>query len=89
MAFGAKAHRIAGEVAELYLCEDARTALEQIAPGSSLAEAGIWADRIRSIPAWDIARTWHYINVPDGMTLSQTPRLSSGDVLTAINRFEA
>jgi S1/P1 Nuclease len=89
MAFGAKAHRIAGEIAELYLCEDARTELERIAPGSSLAEAGLWADRIRSLAAWDKARTWHYINVPDGMTLSQTPRLSSGDVLTAINRFEA
>jgi hypothetical protein len=89
MAFGAKAHRIVGEVAELYLCADARAELEKIAPDSSLAEAGLWADRIRSIPAWDIARTWHYINVPDGMALSQAPRLSSGDVLTAINRFEA
>jgi hypothetical protein len=89
VAYGAKGHRIAGAVADLYLCADARTALQQIAPDYTLAEAGLWADRIRSLPAWDKARTWHYINVPDGMALSETPRLSSGDVLSAINRFEA
>jgi len=89
LAYGAKGHRIAGEVADLYLCSDARAALKQIAPDYSLATAGLWADRIRSISAWDKARTWHYINVPDGISLSQTPRLRSGDVLSAIRRFEA
>jgi hypothetical protein len=88
-AYGAKGHRIAGEVADLYLCADARAELQKIAPDYTLAEAGLWADRIRSIAAWDKARSWHYINVPDGMNLSGTPRLSSGDVLSAIHRFEA
>jgi hypothetical protein len=89
IAYGPKGHRIVGEVADLYLCADARTALQKIAPDYTLAEAGLWADRIRSLAAWDKARTWHYINVPDGMSLSETPRLSSGDLLSAINRFEA
>lgn len=87
-AYGAKGHRIAGEIADLYLCADARKAIQKIAPDYTLAEAGLWADRIRSVAAWDRARTWHYINVPDGMSVSGTPRLSSGDVLSAINRFE-
>jgi hypothetical protein len=88
MAYGSKGHRIAGEVAELYLCADARAQLKKIAPNYNLAEAGLWADRIRSISAWDKAKTWHFINVPDGMTLSQTPRLMTGDVLSAIKRFQ-
>jgi hypothetical protein len=89
LGYGAKGHRIAGEVAELYLCREARAELKKIAPNYNLAEAGLWADRIRSIAAWDKARTWHYINVPDGMTLSETPRLQTGDVLSSIKRFRA
>jgi hypothetical protein len=87
--FGARAHQIVGYVAENYICEDARRAIFQLTADSSLADAGVWADQIRSNPAWDAARPWHYINVPDGVLITAATRQSSGDVLTAIDRFIA
>jgi hypothetical protein len=87
--FGARAHQIVGYVAENYICEETRQAMMQLVPDLNLAEAGIWADRIRSNSAWDVARPWHYINVPDGVLITAATRQSSGDVLTAIDRFRA
>ena len=87
--FGARAHQIIGHVAESFICDDAQQAIIELTPDPSLAAAGVWADRIRSNPAWDIARPWHYINVPDGVLIADATRQRSGDVLTAIDRFSA
>jgi len=88
-AFGAKAHRVIGHVAEQYICVETRAALEQLMPDYSLAEAGVWADKIRGYPNWDYTKPWHFINVPDGVALSAAARSDSGDVLTAIDKFSA
>jgi len=88
-AYGAEAHRVAGFIADQLLCTGARDAIAELAPEYSLAEAGNWADRIRSDPGWDHARPWHYINIPDGVNLADAQRRSSGDVLVAIERFRA
>jgi len=88
-AFGAKAHRIVGHVAEYYICPETRSALEQLMPEYSLAEAGVWADKIRGYPDWAYTKPWHYINVPDGVPLSAASRATAGDVLAAINQFNA
>jgi hypothetical protein len=87
--FGARAHQIIGHVAESFICDGARQAIIELTPDPSLATAGVWADRIRSNPAWDIARPWHYINVPDGVLIADAARQQSGDVLTAIDQFSA
>jgi len=87
--FGARAHQIVGYVAENYICEDTRRAIFELTADSGLAEAGVWADQIRSNPAWDVARPWHYINIPDGVLITAATRQGSGDVLTAIDRFTA
>ena len=86
-AYGAEAHAIIGHVAERFLCTDAREALLDIDPDYSLAEAGVWADRIRGNAEWDIARPWHYINVPDEVRLSDAKRRAAGDVLSALEHF--
>jgi hypothetical protein len=88
-AFGAKAHRIIGHVAEQYICAETQTALKQLMPEYSLAEAGVWADKIRGYPRWDFSKPWHYINVPDGVPLSAAQRSDAGDVLAAIDQFSA
>lgn len=88
-AFGAKAHRVVGHVAEQYICVETRAALEQLMPDYSLAEAGVWADKIRGYSSWDYTKPWHFINVPDGVALSAVARSDSGDVLTAIDQFSA
>ena len=88
-AYGAEAHAIIGHIAEQFLCADARAALVDIDPGYSLAEAGVWADRIRGNADWDIARPWHYLNVSDGVRLSEAKRPAAGDVLSALGHFRA
>ena len=89
LAFGAQAHRVVGHVAEQYICVETRSALEQLMPEYSLAEAGVWADKIRGYSRWDYTKPWHFINVPDGVALSAAKRADAGDVLTAIEQFSA
>jgi hypothetical protein len=86
-AFGAKAHRVAGYIAEAELCRGSRAALSELIPHGDLAEAGLWADRIRADKQWDVARPWHYINVPDDVAIAAAPRSRKGDVLLAISDF--
>ena len=31
----------------------------------TLAEAGLWPDRIRRLPEWEHTKPWHYLNVSD------------------------
>jgi len=90
-AYNAEGHRIVGHIAERFICPQTRQALmELLPPGEySLADAGTWADEIRSDSAWDMARPWHYINVPDGQMVSSVPRREAGDILSALERFSA
>lgn len=88
-AWGPNGHRAVGQIAENHLTPEARAALEELMGPESLARAGTWADEIRSDPAWDHAAPWHYINVEDDETLETTRRSSRGDVLSAMETFEA
>ncbi len=89
-AYGPTAHRIVGMIAESYLCQSARVSIEEILDGESLAEAGLWADRIRGDPAWRHASPWHYINVADDAAVATAEGGGErGDVLRAIARFRA
>jgi hypothetical protein len=87
--FGANAHLIAGQIAERHLCANSRAALNELSPDKHLPEAGLWADKIRSNPAYDYAKPWHYINIPDDQPLSAARRSGKGDVLAAIEDFYA
>lgn len=86
-AFGSRAHRVAGYIAEPQLCRNAGDALAELIPGSNLAQAGLWADQIRANTKWDFARPWHYLNVPDDVPVAKAQRSRKGDVLLAINYF--
>ncbi len=86
-AFGARAHRIAGLIANERLCEQARLQIAAFIPDADLAVAGLWADYIRSDPDWDFVRLWHYMNVDDHVPIGFAERSSKGDVLSAIIYF--
>jgi hypothetical protein len=88
-AWGPNGHRAVGQVADNHLTPEARAALEELMGHESLARGGTWADDIRSDPAWDRASTWHYISIDDHETLETTERNPRGDVLEAMERFEA
>ncbi len=88
-AWGPNGHRAVGQVAENHLTPEARAALEELMGHESLARAGTWPDEIRSDPAWNRASPWHYISIDDDETLETTERNPRGDVLEAMERFEA
>lgn len=88
-AYGPTGHRIVGDIAESYLCRDARATVGALLDGESLAEAGTWADRIRGDPDWRHAGPWHYVNVADDDPVQRASGGERGDVLQAIARFHA
>lgn len=88
-AFDQAGHRVVGHIAERHLCADTRSALEPLLDGSSLAEAGLWPDRIRGREEWAHTNPWHYINVSDRGSVAREARRSPDNVLAALARFEA
>lgn len=87
--WGQNGHRVVGEIADRHLSNHARRQIAVILDGESLAEAATWPDEIRSDPAWDHTHAWHWMSIDDGETLATTARAAEGDVLEAMQRFEA
>jgi hypothetical protein len=88
-AYGPGGHIIAGLAAEPLVCADARATIARLAGGASLADIGLWADRVRGDERWAHAAPWHYINVPDAARLRDVAHPPEGDVLEAIERYRA
>jgi hypothetical protein len=88
-AFNAVGHRVAGHVAETRMCPETRAALAELDPARGVPAAGTWADEIRRFAFMGDLGPWHYINIPDGMAVSNAPRPRAGDVLTGIETFAA
>lgn len=89
-AWGQTGHRVTGQIAELYLSRDARTAIGSILENEGLAEISTYADDNRSNPAefWqEIANPFHYVTVPAGKTYSEVGAPAKGDSVTAINMY--
>ena len=87
--FGPDGHRIAGLVAETYLCEEARLEIGRLDEGDGLAELGLWADRIRTRPPWDDSGPWHYVNIADEDSFDDYRSPPEGDALWAIAHFHS
>ena len=85
--FGVEGHRIAGRVAETRLCAAAVERIDSLSRGQSLADLGLWADRIRSEDRWAHTAPWHYMNVADDLPLERYESPREGDVLWAITHF--
>lgn len=88
-AWGPNGHRVVGRIAMNHLSEEAGRAIECLIGPQGLDQASTWADEIRSDPSWRKADPWHYISIDDHETLETTARDPNGDVLEAMQRFEA
>ena len=87
--FGPDGHRIAGLIAEAYLCGAASVEIARLGQGDDLAELGLWADRIRTLPPWEGSGPWHYLNIADDDSLDDYRSPPEGDVLWAIAHFHS
>ncbi|HEX7182997.1 MAG TPA: S1/P1 nuclease [Thermoanaerobaculia bacterium] len=88
-AWGPNGHRIVGRIAANHLTAEAARAVECLIGPESLAQVSTWPDEIRSDPAWKKADPWHFLSIDDNETLETTERNPAGDVLEAMQRFEA
>ncbi len=86
-AWGQTGHRVVGKVAENHLSEKAKEALSCLLGSESLMEASNWMDNIKSDKAYDYARPWHYVTVPDGKTYETCDKAEDGDAYEAIQRM--
>ena len=87
-AFGPSGHRVAGHIAERHLCAETRERLKPLLNGLTLAEAGLWPDRIRDQPEWRHTKPWHFINVGTGESVARAAQRDADNVLAALARFE-
>lgn len=85
-AWGPLGHRLVGEMAWGRLNAEARLVVDRLLESESLAQAGTWADRIRSDPRWKCADPFHHTTVPQNET--DRPNSGAGDVLGAIVFFQ-
>ena len=89
VAYGPEGHLIVGRAAAPVLCPRAGAGVARLGGGEDLGELGLWADRIRSDPAYADAAPWHYVNIPNGETIADHVTPPEGDVLWAIEHFRA
>lgn len=89
-AWGKIGHRVTGAIADRYLSDDARAAIEEILGPEGLAEGSTWADFMRASPEdfWQMESSpYHYVTIPAGQTYAETGAPPQGDAITAIHEF--
>lgn len=84
LAWEETGHRTVGEIASRHLSDSATKAVQGILGKETLAEASTWADEIRSEPAHNYQKPWHYIEIPAGKSLETMERNPKGDILKAL-----
>ncbi|MGB3725759.1 MAG: S1/P1 nuclease [Glaciecola sp.] len=90
VAWGQTGHRVTGEIAELHLSDNAKTAIRNILNNESLAEVSTYADEMRSNPSqfWQkVAGPFHYVTVPAGKRYKDVGAPEKGDSVTALKMY--
>ncbi len=82
--WGKTGHRVAGDIAEQYLSENAAEAVDRILGDESMAIASTWMDEIRSDSKYDYTHDWHWVTIPDDKTYAETEKNPNGDLIKAI-----
>ncbi|WMS86399.1 S1/P1 nuclease [Pleionea litopenaei] len=89
-SFGQTGHRVTGAIAEEYLNDSAKKAIQSIIGTESLAQASTFADEMKSNPSefWQkTANPYHYVTVPRGKVYAQTTPPQKGDAIIALKKF--
>lgn len=91
-AYGPTGHRVIAELASRHLTPEAEAAVKELLGNEFMAEAANWPDEMRSDPDafWrKTSQTYHYINLPDGVTYEDSEKNPAGDALTALAKYTA
>lgn len=64
LAWGPEGHRITGRVAEEYLSDQAKAAIDEVLGGRTLTDVSVWADDVRQREEYQWTAPLHYVNAP-------------------------
>ncbi len=67
-AWGVLGHRVIGGIAEKYLSPNTKKEIKKLLGYETIAMASNWADFIKSDNSYNYLSTWHYINLPSGLS---------------------
>jgi S1/P1 Nuclease len=71
ISWGFTGHKTIGQIAFNHLTPQARSAVQELLADQSLADAATWADQVRNDPEYSNTASWHFINVPLGLSFEQ------------------
>ncbi len=71
LSWGATGHRTIGKIAENHLSQRSKAAVEDLLGSETLAEASTWPDEIRNQPEYQHTGSWHYLNLPLGLSYDE------------------
>lgn len=84
--WGKTGHRATGAIAEKYLTNKAKRAIDKLLNGESLALVSTYADEIKSDRSYREYGSWHYVNVPFKSTYHDHPKSDRGDIIVGIEK---
>jgi hypothetical protein len=80
LAWGKLGHQIVASVAWHYLSASDRRTLMHFSAGRRLVTLSNWPDWLRADQTKKKYRTWHYLNVRDGISLADFPAMRPGHI---------
>jgi hypothetical protein len=92
VSWGVTGHRTVGKIAENHLTANAKTAVHDLLGTETLADVSTWADEVRNETEYKSTGSWHYINLPLGLSYSdfqkQVEGMSETNVFSALHQQE-
>jgi hypothetical protein len=92
LSFGFIGHRSVGKIAENNLTPKARAAVQNLLGNETLAGVSTWADEVRNQPEYKSTASWHFLNLPLGLSYDEFERqveaMENGNVYNALIKAE-
>lgn len=85
IAWGQTGHRVVGQIAQNNLSNKVKKKIESILDGQSMAMVSNFMDQLKSDPAYDSLKPWHYCTIPNESVYEEAPK--KGDIIKAINSY--
>ncbi len=87
--WGQTGHRVVGLIAERHLSKKAKSNIDKVLAGESLAMVSNYMDFIKSDPNFKHMDPWHYCTIPEGQTYEEAGTPKEGDVIATIERLKS
>ena len=92
ISWGVTGHRTVGKIAENHLSSKAKAAVQELLGGETLADVSTWADEVRSQPEYKQTGSWHFLNLPLGLSYpefqKQVEGMTQENVYSALQKCE-